>query len=63
MAFNDYRMEVKVPRETKSQLERLRQEFYDHSGKKVSMSALVANILQEYLARLPSQEVEERKFL
>lgn len=63
MAINDYRMEVKVPRETKSQLERLRQEFYDQSGKKVSMSSLVASILQSYLEHLPSQEVEERKFL
>lgn len=63
MALNDYRMEVKVSRDTKAQLERLRQEFNSKSSKKVTMSALVSGILASYLERLPSQEVEEKKFL
>lgn len=63
MALNDYRMEVKLSRETKSQLERLRQEFRAKSGKRITMTALVSNILQTYLERLPSSDIEEQKIL
>lgn len=57
----NYRLEVKVSRETRVRLEQLRAEFKEQTGKPVSMSTLVSNILDSYLEKLPAKEVEEEK--
>jgi hypothetical protein len=57
----NYRLEVKVSRNTRARLEQLRAEFKEQTGKPVSMSTLVSNILDSYLEKLPAKEVEEEK--
>jgi hypothetical protein len=59
----NYRLEVKVSRETKKRLEQLRTEYKEQTGKSVSMSTLVSTILDSYLGKLPAKEVEEEKRL
>lgn len=63
MPANHYRLEIKVSRATKARLERLKREFEDTSDKSVSLSSIVASILDSYLEKLPDSTVEERKLI
>jgi len=61
MPRNYYRLEVRLETELKTRLERLRRESESYTKKKVSMNALVSQIIESYLERLPKERLEEEK--
>ncbi|TXH10528.1 MAG: hypothetical protein E6R04_05110 [Spirochaetes bacterium] len=61
MPRNYYRLEVRLETELKTRLERLRRESESYTKKKVSMNALVSQIIESYLDRLPKERLEEEK--
>jgi len=56
-----YRLEVRIPNHIKSHLERLRKEAIEKTGKFISMSSLVATILEESSSRFPVEQIDSEK--
>jgi len=61
MPRNYYRLEVRLEPKMRTRLEKLRQESESYTKKKVSMNALVSQIIESYLDRLPKERLEEEK--
>lgn len=54
-----YRLEVKLPRELKHKLEKLRFEASEKTGTKIAMSALIEALLQTSLEKIPLESLAD----
>lgn len=55
-----YRIELRLPQETLARLKKLLKESREKTNSKVTMNALLSNIVDSYLSELQASELEEK---
>ena len=55
-----YRIELRLPQETLARLKKLLKESREKTNSKVTINALLSNIVDSYLSELQASELEEK---